>query len=119
MDARPVISPDGAAAYLSKYFTKQMTERDGLERLGFSRRWSASRNWPAPQKMQFAVTRSQGWQGHHWFKQSSPIADQLKAEARNVSLHPYAIKVGENLAIKYEKRNTKRRQQSLQRRLSK
>lgn len=44
--ATHVICNEGAGSYLGKYLTKQEDYRDSLESLGFTRRWSCSRNWP-------------------------------------------------------------------------
>ncbi len=44
--ATNVICNEGAGAYLGKYLSKQEDYRDSLVSLGFSRRWSCSRNWP-------------------------------------------------------------------------
>lgn len=43
---KPVLTPAGAAYYLTKYLVKGMLHREELERLGFDRRYSASANWP-------------------------------------------------------------------------
>lgn len=48
VDVQAVLGESGAAAYLSKYMAKGLQGRKDLQALGFSRRWSRSRNWPSP-----------------------------------------------------------------------
>lgn len=50
VDAREVYSVGGAVGYLSKYISKGFMYRPRLEGLGFTRRWSCSRNWPRESK---------------------------------------------------------------------
>ncbi len=47
VDVRRVTSAHGAAGYLGKYLLKQSNSWEKLADLGFSRRWSRSRNWPS------------------------------------------------------------------------
>ena len=46
MYVAPVTDARNGAKYLAKYFTKGFGDRGELERRGFVRRWSASRDWP-------------------------------------------------------------------------
>lgn len=52
-------SPSG---YLSKYLDKAMYKREELKKLGFDRRWSCSRNWPSPGKIQMQGTVDGSWE---------------------------------------------------------
>lgn len=69
VDARPVLGDKGAAKYLSKYLTKASTGRSALEELGFTRRWSCSRNWPRFEALRLRQTVGKGWK-HTAFKYS-------------------------------------------------
>lgn len=46
VDVRPIVTAKGTAVYLSKYLVKSMDDIKALKALGFTRRWSSSRNWP-------------------------------------------------------------------------
>ena len=47
---RKVDTAGGVARYLAKYMQKSFDQRDELEAMGFSRRYSKSRNWPVAQR---------------------------------------------------------------------
>lgn len=103
VDCRPVWGASGAASYLFKYLEKGFAVRTDLEALGFKRRWSCSRDWPSPEKMQFAVTLAQGWEFKQFWRKGGIHEGALRKESQ--SNHPgYSIKVGTPMAEKYEKR---------------
>lgn len=56
----PVVGASGAGAYLAKYMAKDFASRKALEELGFSRRWSASQNWPRG-KVELVGTAEEQW----------------------------------------------------------
>lgn len=103
VDCRPVWSASGAASYLFKYLDKGFTERGDLEALGFKRRWSCSRDWPSPERMEFVVTQSKGWQSTQFFKRGTGFDGQLQREEEASKQSPYAMKAGTELAVKTEK----------------
>lgn len=61
VDVRKVHSTEGMAFYLAKYLSKQLPSREVLEDLGFTRRWSRSRNWPSPEPVQLRGSRDGSW----------------------------------------------------------
>lgn len=64
VDVRPVMGKFGAAAYLSKYLSKQLEEgsiRHELDKRGFIRRFSRSRNWKSGNKLQRRGTVEGTW----------------------------------------------------------
>jgi len=61
VDVRKGYAPGRLANYLGKYLTKSYYHREELEEMGFKRRWSCSRNWPSPDKMQTVTTENGGW----------------------------------------------------------
>lgn len=84
IDARRVVSANGAAAYLSKYLTKATNTWEYLESLGFRKRYSASRDWPKRPTMLMRGSE-EGW----WVKfeyafagdaGSVPLARQAKKD---------------------------------------
>lgn len=60
VDCQDVRSPNGIAYYLQKYFAKTFEDRTALEALGYSRRWSSSKNWPRVERLHLAGTDT-GW----------------------------------------------------------
>ncbi len=55
VDLRRVRGPVGASAYIGKYLGKQMYAVDEMERRGFRRRWTRSRNWPTADPLRFDI----------------------------------------------------------------
>ncbi len=66
VDVRRVSGKFGAAAYVAKYLAKQYTgaDRDELEKRGFLRRITCSRNWPRGGQMQRRGTVNDSWVKH-------------------------------------------------------
>ena len=58
VDAREVLSPADTASYLGKYLVKGMVHRRALVALGYTRRWSCSRNWPRGELHLLGTTES-------------------------------------------------------------
>lgn len=57
-----VYKPSGAGNYLSKYFMKDFTaERDTMSALGFTNRYSFSRNFPRMERMRMQGTDDDNW----------------------------------------------------------
>ena len=61
IDVAKVYDGKGAGRYLGKYLTKAFDERRELERLGFSRRYTASRNWPGNERVRLRGTVEKRW----------------------------------------------------------
>lgn len=61
VDARQMLTAGGAAAYLTKYLTKNFLSWYNLQELGFQRRWSCSRNWPRRPGDKLVVTGLHAW----------------------------------------------------------
>ena len=59
--AVPVYGSAGASNYLAKYLIKGEMHRKDLEDLGFKRRWSSSRGWPAPKRLRLYGTEIGAW----------------------------------------------------------
>lgn len=74
VDVRPVWSSRGAARYLVKYLIKGMGQRMALESLGFVRRWSRSRGWPAD-RVRLRGTVEDGWRDVSWVPGRPAAAD--------------------------------------------
>lgn len=107
VDSRPILGARGAASYLSKYLVKAYDNRRELESRGFARRWSCSRNWPAPVRMQLAVTNAGGWDSTNFMGAKSSMKDTLRKEVKAAINDPWAIKVGTPMAEKLEKRRVR------------
>lgn len=117
VDARVVYAPSGAANYLFKYLDKGFDHRQGLEALGFKRRWSCSRDWPAPERSQFVITQSKGWQSTQFFRRGGVLEGELQRETQGSINTPYAMKVGTPLAVKTEKAVERKRVKSMVRKV--
>jgi len=118
VDCREVWSPGGAGAYLFKYLDKGFVDRESLEALGFKRRWSCSRNWPAPERMEFVVTLSKGWQNTQFVSKGGSWEERMRREAEASVDSPYAMKVGTELARVTEAKTAAVRLAGLRRRLT-
>lgn len=59
--ATPVLSGDGAGAYLGKYMQKMLMTEGRSDILGMERRWSSSRGWPGSGRLRLAQTEKGGW----------------------------------------------------------
>lgn len=60
VNAQKVVGAGGAAEYIGKYLEKSFLVRSRMEKRGFNRRFSRSRNWPV-EKLQLAITKEKGW----------------------------------------------------------
>ena len=109
VDARPIFGAADAASYLSKYLIKSFDNRHELFRRGFSRRWSCSRNWPSPARMQLAVTVAGGWDTVNFMGAASIMRDALRKEVKASLDDGWAIRIGEPLAEHYETRRKRRK----------
>jgi len=116
LDVREVWSAAGASAYIFKYLVKSFGQRAALEGLGFKRRWSCSRNWPSPERMQFVITMSKGWQSTQFIKKGVND-DYLREEVARSEASAYAMKVGTPLAQMYEDRVRKQKTRALYRKV--
>lgn len=107
VDVRPADGPKGAAGYLVKYVVKGMYVRQKLEALGFKRRWSRSRNWPAGEGL-----RLQGTEEDAWWKVSWRPENVDRELARKVSEsgkdHRLLVRVGDDLSLALAEKREKR-----------
>lgn len=71
-----IMSPAGAAGYVAKYLAKTLLSND-LEALGYTRRWSRSRDWPGDAEVRLKGTVDSVW--------------------RNVDLVPHGSQIKRNL----------------------
>ena len=112
VDSRLILGPSGAANYLVKYLTKSFDSRSDLEALGFHRRWSCSRNWPSPQRLQFKHTRDGTWSSTHFISPKFSNERYLHARSLDDQHSPLAERVGSPLAhlaeAKRKRHNTKK-----------
>lgn len=105
VDVRVVIGAIGAASYLAKYLGKQIVEgsvRDELEKRGYIRRYSRSRNWRGGYKMQRRGTVEDSWfvVGHmkgRWFDRIR-VLTHYTPEAEQVG-DPYAVQLSKAYAV--------------------
>lgn len=65
VDARAVLGAAGASAYLGKYLSKGLANREELERMGFVRRYSRSRGWPFD-RLKLVATLEKKWDTQDW-----------------------------------------------------
>lgn len=62
VDVQPIITGGGTARYLAKYLTKAADNQEGMEALGFKRKYSTSRKWPGG-RMRFKISKAAGGKG--------------------------------------------------------
>ena len=108
VDVRPVAGPAGAANYIGKYLLKSVEERRELQRRGFVRRWSTSRNWPSPGPLQMRGTIDGKWAFKSWSGYGE--ADDLARFAMDRS-EKYAVaeRVGTDLALALAERSRRKK----------
>ncbi len=61
----PVSGAKAAGSYMAKYMMKDF-DGERMKRLGMTRRFSRSRNWPSEPRARFEVTLGKGWH-RTWF----------------------------------------------------
>lgn len=79
---------------MSKYLTKTFSDRKELKGLGFKRRWSCSRNWSSPGKMELFGTKYAAWDSVRWTKHHGEL-EQFNSRPD----HPLVERVGDDLAV--------------------
>ncbi len=62
VDVRRTYEPARLANYLGKYLAKTFVEREHMEKQGWKRRYSSSRNWPKPEPLRLRGTEMDRWQ---------------------------------------------------------
>lgn len=102
VDARLILGPAGAAAYLTKYLVKAFDNRRELFRRGFVRRWSCSNNWPSPARLQLAVTVAGGWDTVNFMGKKSIMRETLLKEVQASKEDGWAVRVGSDMAEAFE-----------------
>lgn len=112
VDARPGFGVRGASAYLTKYMAKGFEEFARLTELGFKRRYSTSRNWPRPDKLQLANTGREVWDNsktERIYTRDGTAQTYAIAAIRDAS-SPLSARVGTPVAFAKAKRLSNKRQ---------
>ena len=102
VDVSVVRDPARCAGYLAKYLSKGFRDRETLEALGFSRRWSCSRGWPGGSKLHYRGT-DEGWSGvilvpWHYASRPDGRLDERATETEQSDC-AYLETVGTDLAL--------------------
>lgn len=107
IDVRKVHSSEGMAFYLAKYLSKQLPSRAVLQDLGFTRRWSRSRNWPSPKPVQLRGSRDGAWEMveiiPRWFRRAE--MEGVEARFKNSVL---LDRVGDDLVLLLDARKARK-----------
>lgn len=106
VDAREVVGAVGAAAYLAKYVTKAALSYETLQLLGFTRRWSASRDWPREERLQLRVTRQRGWGRSEWIRGSGPVGERAGERVKETGRTYLAQRTGSKEAWDQDEKMT-------------
>ncbi len=106
-DVQPVWNAHGIGNYMAKYFTKGFMAREAMEQKGFKRRYSSSRNWPKPRRLQTQGTADGAWLATRLYdKRHMDVAylnDRCKVDRKANRLRP----VGDDLALHLSSIQTK------------
>lgn len=105
----PVTGAAGAAGYLGKYLSKGAYVRQGLEALGFKRRWSSSRGWPGNGRLRLKQTMEGGWDYVDMFPGAGRGRQHLEDHYTEVSDKGLAVRVGTDIAVALAKRGRMKR----------
>ena len=81
VDVRAIYGAEGAASYLGDYVGKAMQEFDVLKQLGFSRRYSRSRNFPAGRRVRLVGTEYKLWKQHYY--EPNAVIGKMAQEAND------------------------------------
>lgn len=102
VDVTAIYSNAGAAWYLCKYLRKGMygKVREGLDRLGFARRYAASQNWPRGDKMERRGTVEKRWKGNRFEYGAMKANDVMDAYVR---AHPLMEQMGTDMAAQMKR----------------
>lgn len=98
VNSKPILGAYGAGAYLSKYLVKGMAHRRVLQELGFARRWSKSRNWPAKDVLQLEGTLAQAWVHTRFGYKGWPWNADLAASAESREFNVLNKRIGTEMA---------------------
>ncbi len=110
VDCRPVRSAGGMAGYLGNSLKKGMYAHDGLEKLGFKRRWSASNNWPPDPAIRLAQTVLGTWRSVSWSNERTSAGHLSRSIMdRQDPDDPLLTRVGSDLANSMAKTKKRRR----------
>lgn len=82
VDARQVLGAAGAAAYISKYLAKTLMSYSQLHMLGFTRRWTTSRNWPRLEGLQLVKSLNDEWVRTQFTSVRAGTSDALNSEVQ-------------------------------------
>lgn len=102
----PVVGARGAGKYLQKYMAKGHGQREELEAMGFSRRWSSSRGWPGSGRVRLRRTVEGGWKNVDFLRKNQRGFGSIKLEDKESDLYE---RVGTDLAVALGARNQRER----------
>lgn len=83
VDARVVFDRPGAADYLVKYLFKSGGDREKLEDLGYTRRYSTARNWPRETKLVLRGTFDE-WHRVEWQNNRASAAAEFLRQPKGL-----------------------------------
>jgi len=98
VDVEQIYNPAGAVRYLAKYLVKGFLDRQSLEDLGYSRRYSMSRNWPRGEALRLRGSSEDRWEKIEiipgWYR--NDVQERLEALSRGARL---LESVGDDLTL--------------------
>lgn len=110
VDARPVVSADEAGWYMSKYLTKALGQRRVLAALGFSRRWSCSRNWPRGE-LRLEGSIDGAWYAGEFMSAAWRVGnEEFEARVAKDRDHGPMRRVGSREAMEFDSRRRRKRE---------
>lgn len=102
-----VVGAAGAASYLTKYMVKGMVVREQLEALGFDRRWSRSRNWPAA-PIELRGTVEDRWYRGVYISGKSAGVQAVAEAAKDDEGHYLLERLGPESVLELERRKVRK-----------
>lgn len=100
--AQQIYGAAEAASYVAKYLNKSFNDRTAMEAMGFARRYSSSRGWPAGQRLRLLESKGAGGPG--WARRD--LRNGLLEEGGEPSL---LVRVGDAMLLELLKRQTELR----------
>lgn len=97
----------GSARYITKYLLKTALTFETLEERGFKRRWTCSRDWTKPARLELRGTAENAWLRHEWVAPRVAHAD-VAAGRELARTSRLADRVGDDLVLTLQKRDRKR-----------
>ncbi len=103
--AMGLVGGAAGASYITKYLDKSC-DMEALRKLGFGRKWSASKDWPRGAKLRLAGSIP-GWSALSWFP--GKVAPGLEAQWAAERAVGAGRSVGTDLALELQSRARRRR----------